>query len=433
MKNLMDLYRSIQNPIDNLDKIQAIINAYSESKKNNASFYSTILHWNSQDKQDSGTYNPYIEDVIDYWKFTTWKDNIIQMTPEKYAKFYGSENGYYSNEFTMLQSYLKRINETISKENFESIKAKMRNDDILKNAYEKYDYEIFQSGWTYVSSSDLFENEPINVQHRLYINCDSTSKYNVIIKIIDNFNENNIPIFFKYNDADRDDTIVLWTDDKNLLRTVDMLKKIKEKVPNNSCFEPTILAGTIDGWLGYGAEPTMLLNGEQTSFNRVRTKVIKDAIENVYTQYVSSHTNANELSESVIAKKDPSFVQAIRDEIIRVSKEYGIDDNNFCFDTKTVQQMRQTDKLLGNTSLETEEEKEPDLEALLRELYQIEEKYKKIEKPSKKKEIKRDKKYYENAEAYLKSLINLTPEQRKRGNQYLETLEQDKNPSKGDN
>lgn len=431
MEKLMDLYRSVQNPLDDLDKLKIIIKAYSDSKKNNESFYSTVLHCNSNNKRNSGTYNPYIEEVIDYWKFTTWKDNIIQMTPEKYAKFYGSEEGYYSNEFTMLQRYLKQIDGTVSKENFEGIKEKIKNNDRLKNAYEKYDYEIFQSGWTYVSSSDLFESEPIKVQHRLYINCDSISKYNVIIKVIDDFNKNNIPIFLKYNDADRDDTIVLWTDNANLLRTVDMLKTIKEKVPNNTCLEPTILAGAIDEWLGYGSEPTTLLNGEQTSFNKVRTKVIKDSIENAYTQYVSSHTNANGLSEFEIAEKDSGFIQAVKAEIIRIGKEYGIDGNNFCFDTKTVQQMSQMDSLVSNTSLETEEE--PNLEELLRELYQIEEKYHKGENKGKKKEIKRDKRYYQNAESYLRSLINLTPEQRKRGNQYLATLEQDKNPNRGDN
>lgn len=431
MEKLMDLYRSIQNPLNDIEKLRTIIRAYSDSKKNKQSFFSTVLHWNSNDKKNSGTYNPYIEDVIDYWKVTTWKDNIIQMTPEKYAKFYRSEEGYYSEEFTMLQRYLKQIDGTVSKENFEEIKEKMRNDDRLKNAYEKYDYEIFQRGWDYVSSTNLFESEPFNVQHRLYINCDSVSKYDVIIKVIDDFTKNNIPMFFKHNDGSRDDTIVLWTDDENLLRTVNMLKAIKEKIPSRTCLEPTILAGTIDGWLGYGSEPTTLLNGEKTSFNEVRTKVIKDAIENVYSQYVSLHPNAKGLSEFEIAERDSEFIQAIRNETIRIGKEHGIDENNFCFDTQTFQRMKQMDSSVSNTALEIDEE--PDLEELLRELYQIEEKYQKRENPGKKKEIKRDKRYYQNAESYLKGLINLTPEQRKRGNQYLSTLEQDKNPNRGDN
>lgn len=485
MKRLMDLYDSIRNPLDDLDTIKTIIEAYSDSKKNNRSFYHTLLEWNSREKQIAGGYNPYIEDVISFWKFNKWKDNIINMTPEKYAKIYGDTNGFYSTEFNILQSFLKQIDATISQKNFEEFKNEMKNNPRLRNAYEKYDYEINQSGWDYVSSAHLLEGELINVQHRLYINCDSVSKYNVITKIIDNFSENNIPIHFKYNDADRDDTIVLWTDDKNLLNTVNMLISIKERLPKNACYTPPVLSGIIDGWLGYGSEPTTLLNGEQTSFNRIRTEAIRLAINNVYTKYISSHVNASVLSEFEIAERNPSFIQAIRNEIIRISKQYGIDENNFCFDTKTIEKMRQTDieseqtiqqqslnsstdevaeladEALQKHSIAWEEllvspnnrqsnaesssintEDEPDLEALLLELNQIEkndEKRKTQHKAPKqvgwrKKFDRRDKDYYKKAEEYLLGeLKRLTPEQRKRGNQYLEVLEQEQYLSKGDN
>ena len=215
MEKLMDLYRSVQSPLDDIEKLKTIIKTYSDSRKNNRDFYNAVLKCNSKDKQYIG-YNSYKEEVLDYWRFSTWVSNIVEMTPERYAKFYGKEEGYYSNEFTMLQSYLKPIHESVSMKNFRKIQKELKSNYGLENAYEKYSYEIFQSGWDYILSTDLFESEPIEVKHRLYINCDSVRKYDVIGKIINNFNKNNIPIFFKYNDAHRDDTIVLWTDDENL-------------------------------------------------------------------------------------------------------------------------------------------------------------------------------------------------------------------------
>ena len=373
MEKLMDLYISVQSPLDDIEKLKTIIRTYSDSRKNNRDFYNAVLKCNSKDKQYIG-YNSYKEEVLDYWRFSTWVSNIVEMTPERYAKFYGKEEGYYSNEFTMLQSYLKPINESVSMENFRKIQKELKSNYGLENAYEKYNYEIFQSGWDYISSTDLFESEPIEVKHRLYINCDSVRKYDVIGKIIDNFNKNNIPIFFKYNEAQRDDTIVLWTDNENLLKTVDMLKKIKEKVPKDTCLKPTILAGNIDGWLGYGSEPTVLLNGKTTSFNRVRAKVIEDAIKNVYERYILYHPNAKGLSESEVAERDLDFIQDVRNEIIEVGKEYGVDEKNFCFDTKTVEQMKKADskekipvqeQSKDNAAEETEDE---ELNAILEEL-----------------------------------------------------------------
>lgn len=487
METLMDLYNSVESPLDDLDKVKQIIKAYSDSKKNNRDFYHVLLDLNSRGKINPG-YGGYSKEApIELWKFETWKDNIINMTPEKYASFYGSEDGYYSNEFITLRNYLKSIDGKVSIDNFEEIIQRMQSDNSIKKSYEKYDYTINQTGWDYVSSVDVFEDKPFKTQHRLYINCDGQSKYYLIANIIDNFTENGIPMFFKYNAAFRDDTIVMWTDDNNLLKTIDMLKKARKDLPNLSIFEPPILAGRIDGWIGYGSEPTTLLNGERTSFNRIRAKALTNAITNAYSKYVLYHKNERGLSEFEIAERDESFIQSVKDEIIHTSKEYGIDESNFCFDKKTVEQMKQinngseknivtsetsdtlfeqrrreailiADELLQKPGiawedlLEKDDEKqsysnEPssmteetqDLEAVLVELNKIKEndekrkaqKQKETQKSWKSKFDKRDKDYYKKAEAYLLGeLKRLSPEERKKGNQYLSALENEQNRTK---
>lgn len=247
-------------------------------------------------------------------------------------------------------------------------------------------------------------------------------------------------------------------------------------------FQPPILSGKIDNWIGYGSEPTMLLEGERTSFNKIRAKIVEKAITNVCANY--SFGDSKKAFVPEIAESNAGFIQAVRDEIIRIGKKCGIDENNFCFDTKTVEQMKKTDsKLKRNpqqqiSDISTEEtrykeaitladellqkpgvawedlldkendgkasstessiktEETQDLEALLQELNQIKENDKKRQSTktsrTEKKFNKRDKEYYKKAEAYLLGeLKRLTPEERKRGNQYLSALEQEQNLDKG--
>ena len=239
-------------------------------------------------------------------------------------------------------------------------------------------------------------------------------------------------------------------------------------------YSPPIMTGLIDGWIGYGAEPTITINKKQQSYTTLREKVIKEAISKTYYDWLSSHSNIKGLSEYEIAEKNPSFIQAVRDEIIRVSKEYGIDENNFCFDTQTVEQMKQADSKskqnpqqpISDVSIEetrykeaitladellqkpgidwedllqkedeeqtiSDEPSKQDLEELLEELNQIAQNDQKRErqKTSKKTWTVKDDEQ-KRLEECLRELRDLTPEERKRGNQYLSALENEQNRTK---
>lgn len=511
METLMDLYNSVESPLDDIDIIKKCIELYSETQKSGGSFYRELVEINSNKKENSRMYRGFDEEVLDNWRMSTFKDNIVNMTPEKYASLFGSEDGYYSEEFKLLKDFLMQTDEIDLSKMGEStdIRNKIGENSKLNNAFQKYGFDIFQSGWDYISSSEVLETKPVDTTHRLYINMDGIVKYKLIGLIIDEFSDEKIPFHFKYNDASRDDTIVMWTDDENLVKTIELLKKIREEnkeLLEDGIFQPPILSGKIDNWIGYGSEPTMLLEGERTSFNRIRAKIIENAITNIYSSY--SSIDSHKLTAYEIAERDDGFIQAIRNEIIRIGKKCGVDENNFCFDTKTVQQMKQTDskskqfsqqqilniptektrfqeaialadELLqksgidwedllekedneqsssNESSVETEETQ--DLEALLRELNQVKENDEKRkaqkQRTIKKKVGRRNKDYYKNAEAYLRKSIQasapkssieadetrdleaclrelkrLTPEGRKRGNQYLSTLEQEQNLDKG--
>lgn len=94
--------------------------------------------------------------------------------------------------------------------------------------------------------------------------------------------ERELDYHFKFSDrGDRDDTIVIYSDDKKLSKYLEILEEIKKEEPEiiKRAQTPPMLTGKIDGWIGYGSEPSLDENGKNTkSFNSSRSGIIQNAI-----------------------------------------------------------------------------------------------------------------------------------------------------------
>ena len=438
MKNLMELYESVQSPLDDLCKLKKIIQIYSQSDKKGKDFYNNLVH--VSDKKYSGRTIQDSEDKLKSLLFNVWKTNLVEMNEDMYEKFYSEKGKYTDSDFQRLRDYLSSVKNVSTEEEVESIIQEIKNNPQLADAFKKYKYTVNQGSvfdkWQYVDSRKLAQRPTTHIQHRLYLNLERPYVENMILLIISEADKQDMEFCMKFSDQGyRDDTIVIYANDKNILQYIEILRNIRERYPvfEDEIYPPPIMTVLIDDWIRNGAEPTSLLDGKQQSYTTFREQIIKKSIEKIYRDWIVKYPNLKDLSEYEISEKDDKFVQEVRMQIISKSKEYGLDENNFCFDNETVQQMRLTDsKTLPRTAEQVEE---PDLEALLRELQEIERKYDKPHEKKKKDKskagIKRDKNYYKNAEAYLRGLMNLTPEQRKRGNQNLSILEQGQNLDKG--
>lgn len=520
MENLMDIYESIDNPIDDLENLKRIIRIYSESKESGSNFYTEMLRENSMSKENQGFDRPDDEEILEIWRFNTWKSNIVNMTHEKYEEIYGDKKGYYSREFMLLRDYLKRIDDVKNSDDENKIKNEMEREAELKSAFDKYNYEIFQGGWEYISCAELLETKPIQVKHRLYLNIDGIAKYRLIGDIINKIIvEDGNPVHLKYNSADRDDTIVMWMDDENLPKTIEALRSIREKSEDyykGKIYEPPILTGVIDGWIGYGSEPAKDKDGNSRSFNSVRKQILNESIENAtlswlkqnqdreiefegiklkFSEYLALkctykfvkkterwlsepdiiedvQNNSNKVfstirprigdalqifdkenlsklddkklkelnlvginfnqrenmnitllaakdifcsTASAVFKIDENFAEMVRREIKQLSKKYGIDENNFCFDTDRVQEMQEYDErnkansndleMRNDTQIVNEENNRSSAEANTQ--------------SNDDNKIKEE----QEIEEILKKVLNLTPENRRKAFQVLEDLE----------
>ncbi|MBP3800716.1 MAG: hypothetical protein J6I85_01600 [Clostridia bacterium] len=483
METLMDLYNSVQSPLDDLDKVKKIIEVYSKSDKDGKDFYKNLVHLSEKKYSDKIDQNDI--DSFNSLLFNVWKSNIVNMSEDEYNSFYSEKGTYQDNDFQDLRDYLSSIKNVSTEAEIDEIIEKLQKNPKYSKAFEKYTYILEQGKslqrWLYVDSERLAQRPTHGIQHRLYLNVERPYIESFIYRIISEADKREMDFTIKYSEAGaRDDTIVIYANDNNILQYIEILREFREQYPDisNRINFPPIMTGLIDGWIGYGAEPTITINKEQQSYTTLREKVIKEAISKTYYDWLSSHSNMKGLSEYEIAEKNPSFIQAVRDEIIRASKEYKIDENNFCFDTKTVEQMKQSDNGIDNTPVmaetrdllfeqrrkeaifvadellensiewedlldkkdneqshisqtQKENDESQDLETVLEELNKIweDDKKRKAQKTSENHVTDKDDEK-KRLEECLRELRSLTPEERKRGTQYLSTLENEQNHEK---
>ena len=77
METLMDLYNSVQSPLEDLDKVKKIIEVYSKSDKDGKDFYKNLVNLSNK-KYNGRTYQKNV-DKLNSVLFNLWKANIVGM------------------------------------------------------------------------------------------------------------------------------------------------------------------------------------------------------------------------------------------------------------------------------------------------------------------------------------------------------------------
>ena len=373
--------------------------------------------------------------------FNEWKNDITKNISDEDIKSYNNQ------DFVRLRECIKNIPDIKDfKENSKVFNRLTKLDKLDKDSkktkltdiYEDYAPFFHGSTWTYISHNSINPSKykKIIVDHRLYLNTENIDTYKVMELFRNKCKERELDYHFKFSDrGDRDDTIVIYSDDKKLSKYLEILEEIKKEEPEiiKRAQTPPMLTGKIDGWIGYGSEPPLDENGKHTnSFNSVRsgiiqnaisketmkwirenkeltkedlelneylTKQISDDIKDKYRMYKSVYEpefqekllkrlekeiekNKSELLEGKfdkikefnvddinievdsemiqrafrplskkILKKDPSFLEKVRDGIKEEGLANGIDSEKFCFDIDKRDKLFNEDKT--NEILET--------------------------------------------------------------------------------
>ena len=292
---VMEIYNQIHNPIDDPRVIEKLINAYANLSKGFGGYYGQLTK-TVQKEHNKGQY--YREDADRFYAmlFNKWKNSIVAMTRDEFVQLY--RKGSYGQDFIKMRNYLKNVPDVSTMKEADEIFYGNKGDKELESALDKYSWKSFGggSGWTHVCSRYLTakKDQYPNVEHRLYLDTESLDTYKMITYLVEKCDEHHLPYYFKFDQyANRDDTIVIYSSTENLTKYVEILQEIKKEHPDlvSRAKEPPVLTGQIDGWIGYGSEPSKTPDGKRQSFNEVRAKTLEYSIGTVTKQWIMSHRN----------------------------------------------------------------------------------------------------------------------------------------------
>ena len=201
------------------------------------------------------------------------------------------------------------------------------------------------SGWDHIHSNFVHYglSKTQEIQHRVYVNCDSTVTYKIAQRFIQKCNERRSAYYFKMDCyGGRDDTIVFYCDSEHLSTYIAILREIiQEESLKQNLHQPPICTATIDGVLGYGTEPQNVEGENTTTFNQKRATHLEDCIKKESNIWMIRHLDTPVSSrKQTIPYRDLLF-DCIVDETVRyylnhtpnsrtcmIYKGYTLDDLN---------------------------------------------------------------------------------------------------------
>lgn len=285
MKNYHEMYEKIENPLNDDEVVRKLIEGYSDELRTKQ-YYNKLVQVNYEEKKYKGI-NMDDKDRLVSQIFNEWKNDITKNISDEDIKSYKNQ------DFVRLRECIKNIPDIKDfKENSKVFNRLTKLDKLDKDSkktkltdiYEDYAPFFHGSTWTYISHNSINPSKykKIIVDHRLYLNTENIDTYKVMELFRNKCKERELDYHFKFSDrGDRDDTIVIYSDDRKLSKYLEILEEIKKEEPEivKRAQTPPMLTGKIDGWIGYGSEPSLDENGKNTkSFNSSRSGIIQNAI-----------------------------------------------------------------------------------------------------------------------------------------------------------
>lgn len=356
MKNYQEIYEKIENPLNDDEVVRKLIEGYSD-ELGTKQYYKKLTEVYHDQKKYTG-FNVKDKDKFVSEIFNEWKNDITKNISDEDIKSYNNQN------FDRLRECIKNIPDIKDfKENLKVFNRLKKLDELdkldkdskktkLTDIYEDYAAFLPEGTWTYIRYNSINASKPKNftVDHRLYLNTENIDTYKVMELFRNKCKERELNYLFKFAEkGDRDDTIVIYSDDRKLSKYLEILEEIKKEEPEiiKRAQTPPMLTGKIDGWIGYGSEPKLDEDGNTNSFNNVRSGIIQNAISKETIKWIREN---KELTKEDLELNE-YLTKQISDEIKNKYRMY-----------KTVHEDQFQEKLLKRLEKEIEKNKSELLE-----------------------------------------------------------------------
>lgn len=277
MIDYIKLYDEINNSLTD-DAIAYLVERFS-IKEN---LYHSLTRKYSSNKKSIDEQSIEPNDDLFSFLFYLWRKNVLSLSEGTIRKYINI--GIVDNDYFELTNQLNDIKQIKTKDEFYNL---LKNNKLMY----KYGWQSIgnNSSWTHIDSSLLNAwkgEQNYKIEHRLYLNCNCSAVEKIVEQFVRTCSIRNLPFYLKYKtNENRDDTIVIYTNTKNLSDHIEVLKYIRiynKEFFKENVFTPPLLSGNIEGWLGYGSENK---DYKKVSFNDIRTRIIANAIDDAVSEW----------------------------------------------------------------------------------------------------------------------------------------------------
>lgn len=318
-----NLYNDVENPLEKKNIVDRLMQIYADNPEN---FSEGLEYSNALDKE---MHEHDLEEtrLLETENFTDWKKGLTEIA-----------NNSEDDNLRYLVSLIQDYNPETRREFADLINE---HDYSLRETYKKYDYRRFDfnTGWT-IKDSTLINLDKSNNQeemHRLFINCDSRVCEYLARRFINECDRRRVGYSFKYdNSGERANNFVIYSDTKHLATYLNMLREIKEELINEGLFtedsfhEPSLLTGTIDGWIGYGTDPSdwMKSISGKKSYEDERAFLVEQGINKAYGKWLKENKDRKIVYEGNEMSFDEFYSLLFSLVLVdRLREDYSIENN----------------------------------------------------------------------------------------------------------
>ena len=309
-----DIYKMINNPLEDERIMDEIINVYGEGSP----YYNNLIRVFSKDKDMR--YSITESDRLHAGLFNNWKKQLLSITKEQYEE--AIKVGLYDKSIYKLLDFLRKTPNVKTKKEADDILFDEYEDKELQEAMDKYSWSGDQNSWTHIRKRKITGKKVGNfpIEHRLYLNVDSKQLHEVSRHFINKCEKKGLNFYFKIAEySKRDDTMVIYSDTENLPNFIEVLEEIRKEHPEivPAFQEPTLLSGRINDWLGYGSEPL----SEHNSFNNIRSEIIEKSINEIMKNWYKANQQSTFKYKGKILTFSEYIATRLVEEDIKKSKE----------------------------------------------------------------------------------------------------------------
>lgn len=318
----MDIYNKIENPLLDDDVVKKVMEDLGKSALPGETkpFY-TILTENHNSK-DTTAYDLKAVDEFYVTVFNIWKKSFLNKyaNPDTLSTYsaYDIFDAFRREKLAKIKSVLNTSPEFTTKKEIEDyfssqgLGGYIGKDDFMYLSYAPYFH--FRTVDIKPDKGDTYHTK--NIHHRLYLNIDRKNIHKVAKKIVEKCEAKDLSFYFKILESstiEKDESLVLYSSDENLLSYYKILQEIGKEMPEitKNTERPVLLAGLLDGWIGYGTDPD--IPGSRLSYNMLRSNIMEEALDSTYRNFTLDHLGAKIVSKN----EEMTFQNYILENLIK--------------------------------------------------------------------------------------------------------------------